>query len=166
MADPANPLDDEDDDSPENPVIKEIREAQKRAEKQAKDAQKERDAMAAQLAEFQAKEKENQVGEVFTKVGLSPKHARLFLKDSPEGETTEDSVRAWAEANDLAPKSSEDTSPAATYTPGPAGVAPQAGNKISEEELDKLMRTDPAAAVAKANRGEVDWSEATLRISS
>lgn len=140
---------------------KDLREALDRANERVAQAEEAAKTATAELRTFQA-----QV--TFERNGLTAKHADLFLAANPEAEVTPDAITSFAEEYGLVPAgdpdgSSSDDGGSASDEPtetaglaglgraagGTSGAAPAAQPKLSREEFDKLLETDPAAA-AKA----------------
>src|SRR5207247_11080214 len=115
--------DDEREQYEADPVIKQVRDWGKEQEEAAK-------ANARKVAEFEQAEatraeeaRKEEVKALFEKAGGKPAWAGLY-----GGDPTEEAVKSWIEANDLAlpapvpTPATPETPPAPTYTPTPIGT--------------------------------------------
>lgn len=138
--------------------------AQRLLDKEKKDNQKALD----ELATLKSEGRKTQVAEALKAAGIDPSAAELVPTDLPIEKLPE-----WTESK---PYLARAQAPVAGQTPPdrtlvgatPAGAQPAGGgqSKISEAELDKIMQTDPQRGIEMANKGQVEWSEATLKLSS
>lgn len=126
-------------DGSDSSVIKEMR-------KQLREAQKNQKDLTAELETLRTEKRTNEVGSVFEKFQLPKTAVPVFLKVH-EGEVTEDAVREFAGSLGLTAPS-EDQAPTEPEPQGfqpivGAGTAPTNESGVSQEEADRLLRTDP-----------------------
>jgi hypothetical protein len=154
----------------DNSVIKQLRDWGKENEKRAKEFEKTAKKASDALSVYQEKEKLTQISSVFKEVGLPEKNAALFQKLNPEGEVTEETVRAFAEeyALPLTPKeppaTEQEQQQKAFAGHQPQGWTPQAGSdasssgqgKMSSQEFNDLYKTNPVAAVQAVREGRAE----------
>lgn len=154
----------------ENQTPKDLREALDRAEARTAEAEKVAQAAQSQLRTFQA-----QV--TFEKQGLTPKHADLFLKTNPDAEVTPDAVQAFVEEYSLAPASpapAEEAQPKPAGNPslsafqeasggGTQGHAPVASPKMSKQDFEKLLETNPQEAAKAYMEGRTERNELNVQ---
>lgn len=177
-------LDDEDDDetdatggdtSPDSKNFKEVRAALRRADKERKAALEELEALKKFKAEVDETARKATIESTFKSVGLSEKHATLYAKLNPDGDVTEDAVKAFAVEYELPTSAGEAVTPPVKdegFKPVIPGSTPAVG-VISIEDAQKLIREgkyDEAqklyseGRVEKAERKDdgspnVDWLE-------
>lgn len=139
---------------------KDLREALARAEARAAEAEKTANAAQSELRQYKATV-------TFEKSGLLPKHAELFLKANPDAEVTPEAVSDFAHeyglVTEAAPPSTEEPkseggNPALSAFQnagggGTEGAAPAAQPKMSREEFDALLASNPAAAAEAYVKG-------------
>ena len=150
--------------TPEAPA--ELREARDRAVERAAEAE-------ARAAEAEAKYRNLSAQTAFKEVGLSEKHAELFLKANPEADITAEAVSDFAHEYSLVtqPAPENDEQPAREPAPNPdlgaaafagaagsstAGSAPPADAKMSQEDFQVLLATNPSAAAQAYQEGRVE----------
>ena len=129
--------------------------------------------------------REYKAGVLFKDAGLQPKHAELFLKTNPDAEVTAETAAAFATEYSLAPvqapasdapKEGEEVKPTegAPVTPvtppvdaglgalgeaagsSKGGAAPAVVAKMSSEDFQTLLATNPAEAAKAYTEGRVD----------
>jgi galactitol-specific phosphotransferase system IIB component len=162
MSDDSFPFSDDDDvDTPDegatvtpaedNKTIKQMRDALERAEKRAKAYEKQ----VEKLSEFQtsvlAERKNQAVTQVFTEVGLSPKHAELFKKVNPDLEVdaiTADTVKAFASEYELAASSGE--------VPDAPEVKPEGFTPFTTGNGSPVTMIDTAGILEKLKNGDFE----------
>jgi hypothetical protein len=153
-------------DEPDNSTIKKLREEIERRDKEIGKAQKALREKEERVAFFETRDKEQAKAKAFSDAGLNPAWAKWFPADQ---EVDAEKAKEWATTEGLLAAAAAEESekpPQGFVTPTMQGT-PSAGKaKITEAELDKLMKTNPTAAVELANKGLVEWSEKTLQLSS
>ncbi len=148
---------------PDTQAPKELREALDRANEKVAEQTTRADAAETNLRVLQA-------STTFEKANLNPKHADLFLKTNPDVEATPQAVADFAHEYGLAPAEgtpppdAEETPPADTGLAALAGAAgsaaagstPAAQPKMSAEDFNKLLETNPDAAAQAYVEGKVE----------
>ncbi len=140
----------------DNKTIKQMRDALDRAEKRVKSYERQ----VEKLSEFQTSvltERKNQaVTQVFTEVGLSPKHAELFKKVNPDLEVdavTADAVKAFASEYELAASGGEvpdapEVKPEG-FTPVTTGTGP--GTLTQDADgIEELLKSGDLEGIRRA----------------
>jgi hypothetical protein len=150
---------------------KELREARDRAVERAEEAEARAQALQSELRQFKA-----QV--TFEKVGLTPKHADLFLKANPEAEVTAEAISDFANEYGLVPAQHDDPTPTGEVPPNPdamaaaisgaagsqtAGAAPAAQPKMSKADFNKLLVENPQAAAEAYTKGLVERNDMNVQ---
>ena len=118
--------------------------------------------------------------EAFRTGGYDPRHGDLFASKQPDMEITEENVTAFADEWNLAAVSKETSSTDGTEektsevedgsealagmagsgtTSGEGGAGVATSEKMTRQEWQKLMFTDPAKAKAAATSGQVELSD-------
>jgi len=167
MADDDFPFDDADSDetnegdtatqaAEDNKSIKQIRDALKREERARKTFEKE----VVELREFRdgvlGERKEQAINQVFTEVGLNPKHAELFKRVNPDlavDAVTADAIKAFASEYELVTSSGEvpeaPVSEPAGFTPVVTGTgSPNATQNA--DDIEEMLRKGDLDGVRKA----------------
>lgn len=151
------------DNKPEAPA--ELREAYDRAEARAAEAEAAAQAAATELRAFKAQ----------TLFG-NEKHAELFLKANPDADVTPDAVNAFVQdyglnpATESAPPSEPKPDPGTNLASlndaagnGQSGAAPAAQPKMSAEDFEKLLATNPQAAAEAYMKGTAPRNELNVQ---
>lgn len=143
-------------DETQQEAPKDLRDARDRALERAAELEAERDAAVSGLREFKAQ----------TLFG-NEKHAELFLRANPDAEVTAEAVKTFrneyglvTEAGTPAPAEESKPDPGAGLAPlgeaagaGTSGAAPAAQPKMSREDFEQLLATDPQAAAEAYVKG-------------
>lgn len=135
------------------------------AQRKLQKAEKELEELRAYKAERDTADRHQGVSQAFTSLGLNPKHAKFFPKDT---EVTEDAVRAWAVAEDFLVENPDQPTPEAP-TPGFTPTVISEGQALGArfytfEEYEEVRRQDPAKADQLRRAGRVQavskpWTE-------
>jgi len=152
-------LDDDVEEADENQVddgnksFADLRKAYKRSERQIKANEKELEDLRVFKQTVVTEQRKGAIETTFKEVGLSPKHALLFEKVSPDVEVTPEVVQAFAAEYDLPTQAGEAVqAPEAQpqgFNPVTTGTTPAAG-MLTHDDVKGLIRRGDMQAVEKA----------------
>lgn len=143
-----------------NPM-KQLRTHANKLEKQLKTSQTELEELRAFKAGIDQKSKAEQVGSIFTELGLNPAQVKLYELAMPDAEPSKETVGKWAVEYGLAQATEgavPDESTGFTPTTTPEGIAPGA-KRLSRDEWIELSVKDSAAGQRAFQQGRVDLSD-------
>lgn len=149
-------------DKGSNPV-KQLRDALKAAQKEAKESKKELEELRAFRTEYENEQKISTSAKSFEKFGLTQKHAELFHKVNPDGDVTDDAIKAFAEEYALpfkAPEPVDGDEPQSRdipFEPADVGSTGDAGF-VNREQLDAMYKSNPQRAIQLLKSGRVRWN--------
>jgi len=140
-----------------NPV-KQLRDTLKARDKERKELLAELEELRSFKAEAAHRESVSNAAKVFTAVGLSDKQAELYVKLNPEADVTPEAVREFATAYGLPVSTEEGEQPSheAPFRPAEGGVP--ADGKMNRDDLNRLYKENPAAAIKALEQGRVRWN--------
>lgn len=148
--------DDEQDPTDQSSPFRQLRDHSKKLEKELRQRDKELEELRTFKADFEASQKKQSVSKTFGELGLTEKHAELFLKANPEAEVTAEVVQKFAEEYGLveAKEQEEDSgfSPLAATDGVPASKEP-----MKASEFWALYSENPHAALEQAKKGRVKF---------
>jgi hypothetical protein len=113
------------------------------------------DASQAALAALTEEFRQFRTSVAFKEVGLTPKHAELYLAANPEGDATVDSVQAFADEYGL-------SAPAAPVTPAPPGMPEDGAPPAVERTLGQGPVASPADESLAGISGAAGTPQATV----
>lgn len=161
-------------DQPESSTIKALRDQLKAEAKARREAEKEAAEGRALRSAIEQEKREADVKARFEEAGVPSSFAAFYLKeDNPPEDVSE-----WAQQYGINPQAAQPAATSQTFTgglpavPGVVGVPGAAGpTKMSREDFDYLMRTDPQKAlsmrpdqIAWRNRGTQETIQEVSRL--
>jgi len=143
-----------------NPV-KELRTHANKLEKTLKQREAELEELRKFKAEIDQKNKAEQVGTIFSELGLNPAQAKLYELAMPDVEPSKEAVSKWAVEYGLATAEEESIPDTTGFTPTttPEGTPPGSKRMTGKEMLEMALNGDTAAAQAAFLKGRVDMSD-------
>lgn len=154
-------LSDDESETPDTPADKPKTDNQlQAAQRKLAKAERELEELRAFKAEREQADRNHQIEGVFTDLGLSPKHAKLFAALNPEGEATTESVAGFASEYGLPTvEGGAVEAPAAVergYTPTVIGeAAPPGAKTYSIEDWRNISMADPKQGQQLLQQGRV-----------
>jgi hypothetical protein len=154
-------LNEDEDDTPDTPADKPKTDNQlQAAQRKLAKAEKELEELRAYKTERVQQERNHQIEGVFTELGLSPKHAKLYAALNPEGDATTELVAGFATEYGLGVVGEGAAEAAAPvergYTPTVIGEAAPLGAKAySVEEWRNISMQDPKQGQQLLAQGRV-----------
>lgn len=159
------PFDDESDEGGneqqegQNQSFKDLRDYADRLEKKLKSAEKVAEDLSTKLEVYTSREREATITNVFTEVGLNPKHGELFKRVNPDlkaDQVTTDVVTEFAKEYELvtAPQA-----PSEDSVPAPAGFQPPKlegtplSDKLTPEDIQTMLRNGDFGKIQEAYEG-------------
>lgn len=155
--------DEVEDNQPKSDPFKQLRMAKRAADKQLREQTAELEELRQYRAQQESTARASAASEKFATMGLSPKQAKLFLKENPDAEISDEAIIAFAREYDLALFEDEPEPPKMepTFRPVSAGgSAPR--NKLTRAEFEELKHTDMSAAAKAAAEGRVEGFKAKV----
>jgi hypothetical protein len=146
----------------DNNPVRELRKHANKLEKDLKASQAELEELRTFKAAIDQKTKAEQVGSIFTELGLNPAQAKLYELAMPDQEPSKEAVGKWAIEYGLASADEEPVPEATGFTPTttPEGTPPGSKRLTGKEMLDAVFAGDVAGAQAAFLKGRVDTSDA------
>jgi len=151
----------DDDDSPKSEPESREKAAFAQMRKELKALKTEAEELRAFKAQAEQQNRQAAVADVFTQIGLKPKHAKFYPTD---GDTSAEAVRVWAIAEELLEvEEGEEQAPPPHLTEGftptvIADGATPAAKRWTREEFEAGMRVNPDLWGARASAGKVKWN--------
>jgi hypothetical protein len=163
-----SPFDDEEmGNEDKSSSFRQLREYAKKLEKELKSLQKEAEELRQFRAEQEKAQRKSQLAASFKELGLSEKHAELFLLAKPDTEPNVEEVKRFALEYGLLrgdSKPEEENKSTGAFAPLPPSGEPAGSKRYTSEEFWALYQENPNEALRAASEGRVDFKTSLKEI--
>jgi hypothetical protein len=145
----------------ENKSFKDLRRHANKLEKDLSSSQAELEELRQFRDDFNNRQRQEQVGKVFTELGLNTAHVKFWQLENPEAEPDQAAISKWAVENGFAQETGEAPAPTTggfTPTTTPEGVPP-GGKRYTRDEWLNISVEDPGLGQRLLQQGRVNLSD-------